>query len=355
MWYNISMINFFKTLFSKRYPTGAISDFRPPDEQAKDWLHEEIAGSVAFPMFTKEEADKMKVFPVLNQKQTQSCVAHAVTLCKEINDNFSGSPMFIYRQRSNFAGQGMIASDAGDILTKRGICRSSLLETPTSEEEANRQYISEEMLRDAVKQNGDGFVHMVKIDYDSIASVVNTGTPVVIFIYATYREWAKEWVKIIDNPSPSIAPVRHAITILPKTGFTYKDKRYFLIQDSAWFGGKQYRYVSESFLNERCYVAFYFIRKQPKLNPKYPEYTFDRDLKVGDKGIDVMHLQEILQYEDCFDFPNPTGFFGGITRSGVKKLQDKYPVEILYPVGLTKGTGYFGKSTRNFLNGRIIN
>jgi peptidoglycan hydrolase-like protein with peptidoglycan-binding domain len=82
---------------------------------------------------------------------------------------------------------------------------------------------------------------------------------------------------------------------------------------------------------------------------KKPKWTGKRNLGLGSVGDDVRRLQEILQVEGCFDFPNPTGYLGGITRAGIIKLQNKYAKEILHPLGLKSGTGFLGLSSRAFL------
>ena len=43
---------------------------------------------------------------------------------------------------------------------------------------------------------------------------------------------------------------------------------------------------------------------------------------------------------------NETTYFGNLTIDALIKFQDTYKASILTPVGLTKGTGYFGPSTR---------
>ena len=80
------------------------------------------------------------------------------------------------------------------------------------------------------------------------------------------------------------------------------------------------------------------------------KYTFNKDLKLGDKGADVVALQHALKLQDCFDYPTFTGNFGSITKQGVMKFQQKYASEILAPIGLTQPTGNVGAQTRKKLN-----
>ena len=76
-----------------------------------------------------------------------------------------------------------------------------------------------------------------------------------------------------------------------------------------------------------------------------------RDLYLGNEGEDVKKLQEILIAEEVWQRPDieATGYFGSITKSAVIRFQEKYSEEILQPLGLEKGTGLVGPSTRAHL------
>jgi len=82
--------------------------------------------------------------------------------------------------------------------------------------------------------------------------------------------------------------------------------------------------------------------------------TFSRNLKVGDTGADVKELQQLL---NARGFTVATGgsagspgmetmYYGPATAGAVTAMQNAFAGEILAPLGLTTGTGFFGASTR---------
>ncbi len=76
---------------------------------------------------------------------------------------------------------------------------------------------------------------------------------------------------------------------------------------------------------------------------KKERFEFKRDLKLGDRGEDVIKLQECLGIE-------ANGIFGEKTKKAVIEFQERYKEEILKPQGLEKGTGQVAGLTRAKLN-----
>lgn len=89
------------------------------------------------------------------------------------------------------------------------------------------------------------------------------------------------------------------------------------------------------------------------LSTERKELTFNRNLNLGMRGDDVRALQEVLINEGVWGAEvGATGYFGYITKSAVTRYQEKYASEILESLGLIKGTGFIGSSTRAHLEKR---
>lgn len=87
-------------------------------------------------------------------------------------------------------------------------------------------------------------------------------------------------------------------------------------------------------------------------------FTFSRPLTLGTEGQDVLELQKILNSdvrtiitkEGTGSLGNETSFFGLKTKDAVIRFQNIYAEKILYPAGLSQGTGVVGQRTLDFLN-----
>ncbi|MFA6338753.1 MAG: putative Ig domain-containing protein [Candidatus Paceibacterota bacterium] len=82
--------------------------------------------------------------------------------------------------------------------------------------------------------------------------------------------------------------------------------------------------------------------------------SFTKDLKPGFTSNEVKQLQIFLNSNSDTKIAKSgpgspgkeTNFFGSLTKKSVIKFQEKYAKDILTPWGLTKGTGFVGKTTR---------
>ena len=87
-------------------------------------------------------------------------------------------------------------------------------------------------------------------------------------------------------------------------------------------------------------------------------YEFTSDLRAGSSGASVRELQKVLNQSPSTQVAlsgagSPgaeTSYFGPATKRAVVVFQEFYRSEILLPVGLFRGTGVVGPSTRKKLN-----
>ena len=120
----------------------------------------------------------------------------------------------------------------------------------------------------------------------------------------------------------------------------------------ALIAGAAFAQDISSFLNQ----IFSYLQQNPQVVQQVQQavgqsvpsacqgVTFTRTLKAGMSGNDVKCLQALLNVSP------QTGYFGPLTKAAVVKFQEDHADEILAPLGLTKGTGVVGPSTRAELN-----
>jgi len=89
---------------------------------------------------------------------------------------------------------------------------------------------------------------------------------------------------------------------------------------------------------------------------------FTRDLTLGSTGEDVRQLQILLNslgFLVASSGPgspgNETIYFGSLTTQAVIRFQERYASEVLTPLGLSSGTGFVGRMTRDKLNQLLSN
>jgi len=70
----------------------------------------------------------------------------------------------------------------------------------------------------------------------------------------------------------------------------------------------------------------------------------------------VKCLQSFLKSQGTDIYPEGivNGNFYSLTSQAVIRFQEKYASEILNPIGLSKGTGYFGQRTRQVANSLLL-
>lgn len=83
-----------------------------------------------------------------------------------------------------------------------------------------------------------------------------------------------------------------------------------------------------------------------------PSYLWDRALTLNSSGKEVKVLQQILINEGSWKSDvGATGYFGTVTQRALVEFQEEHSFDILEPIGLEQGTGYFGSKTQDYLKG----
>ncbi|TSC79107.1 MAG: hypothetical protein G01um101433_4 [Parcubacteria group bacterium Gr01-1014_33] len=107
---------------------------------------------------------------------------------------------------------------------------------------------------------------------------------------------------------------------------------------------------------EALRTAITALRGTPAKNGE--AFEFSRNLMLGSVGEDVRELQILLNRDPTTQVASfgsgapgqETTFFGARTADAVARFQDLYATEVLFPAGLSSGTGFAGPLTRAKLN-----
>jgi len=300
---------------------SALPDDRPQVLKDKDYSADEVAMAVAVTPFRNERIRELTA-TIFDQWYVGSCVPHGFYTQLEyegiVSKGFNQSQLRAYRKRSNYPGGGSIGADmynqiragqSNDFPTPRGFTDAQANAMP---------YIAGTKLLPDWKyyqyiDKKTGLLTPEKIPAD-----VAAGKAVAIFIYASDSEWSKEYVEATDNVSLGNAEVRHCVCIIPKGDFEKNGKNWLSVHDSARFGGRHLRYISEDFLMKRCYFAAKVL-KAGEAEPIEP-VTEEKPLvpcEMGDRGQNVKALQAFLVKEGKLESQYLTGYYGAITAKAV--------------------------------------
>lgn len=327
--------------------TGVLDDPRSVEERAKDWQASEIlasAGEVEWVF--KAETDR-KRYPIWNQNGTGACVAFS--FCKAIAIEvfrITGvwvdlSPAFFYQLRADKTSAGMNINNACEIAINYASTLEALMPSQNLTEvqinSVKRTRLAEEIAK-AMATAVEGYLYLPK-DMDAIARIIDQGKGVPILTFFNFDEWTE--VPTVKYPDLTYynAQGRHEVIITDR--FKHPELgRVFEIEDSWGVGHGQggRRLVTEDWFYKRVLTANYFDKfnldgaqvSKPKYRfTKFMDYQEGYNPATDYKTLypDVVALQNILKYEGLFPIDKPsTGFYGNITRTGVKSFQKKYRI-----------------------------
>lgn len=311
----------FRNLFSKKVnivPDGALPDDRKKSEKEKDYVIDEVIAA-SLPAFQNEKPTSL-VATQYSQEYTSSCVPHGFDTQLEYEGIVTQglSQLRAYRKRSNYPSPGSNAVDMYDKIKAGQHINQSAPVLP-----GHTEVMANALLYQEGTQIIEDFNYFQFTDFSKIPSEVAQGKAISIFIYATLEEWSQEYVTIrTQNLDPAVAYIRHCVCLMPKGDFTENGQFWLAVHDSAKFGGRHLRYISQNFLMNRCYFAAEVRRKDVIVVPPPPApskpYT---ECKFGDRGKAVSDLQAYLINNGYLESQYHTSYYGRLTCKAVLWFQ----------------------------------
>lgn len=231
------------------------------------------------------------------------------------------SPAFIYQKRKN-NGVGMWVADANDIVVKQGTTLEAVMKSQNlTEDQINKvkETLVAKGFAEGVKRACESYFYL-PIDMDSFARVLDNHA-VSLLIFAEPDEYTTMPVARHDYLTYETAKIKHQVTAVDY--FLKDGQRCLWIEDSWGEGTGQggRRIFTEDFVLKRVRSADYFDRFL--LDPQEGiDYKFYKTMKFGDKGEQVILLQNFLKDKGYFPVNQiSTGNYLSITAKAVLDWQ----------------------------------
>lgn len=314
---------------------GALLDNRSDKEKEDDVHINDIVASIN--NVTWKEKTEIRKFPDYNQYDTFMCGANALSKYLGIaynalyGDFIPFSRIDIYQRRINKPDAGMRLADMFNIA-KEGVTLEQLTPKVIHKDEEADNYKIEDFKKEVGKIFAISSGINVPNNIDSIASVIQTtGKGVILLTYFNSGEWSKEKPYIVDKDLSVYDGLRHFVVA---TDFTLINGiKYLVIEDSAWFGGFNRRFISEEWVNKRVYSAMYSMNfKFQKSNTNKPIYD----------GITIISAQQCLRSEGLFPLNvSYINSLGPVTKKAISDFQIRYNLPV---------TSQLDVATKNKLN-----
>ncbi len=337
-----NIIQFIVSLFSrdkKDFP-GAIL---PNEEQLLDLPKFEETVATANPVFWKElDLSKIPKYPVYSQDGSSSCVAMSICLIASIlyqirtKISVMFSAAWVYKQRINRPGTGMIGTDAFKIASQ-GLLPEDLMPSQNIGESVINAVPTFPWYKPVAEAFAfeDTLIQLPIKDIETVASVIQTtGKPVNVW-YDFLRE---EWTSIpYIITSGSYGLLRHSVVAIDFG--LYDGEKAIAIQESWGVGATQFgsiRIVKKTFHNQRNVFAAYPRRFKFDFNANdTPTYdgsiiSFQKCMKnLGLFPVDVSFVESFgnISRGACIKYQtlrgiSPTGVIGDTTRA---QLYEEFP------------------------------
>lgn len=343
-------------IFKKPFKSGANIDTRTQEEKDRDYRFEELVAKIN-PIEWKEKSQgEWRKFPIFNQNGSGSCVAQTMAklmgilywLKNQSYVHFSAAD--IYQKRSNRPQAGMSGIEAFDIARKGATLEDLVPSQNMTDAQMDGIIIPEYKEKVGEIFKIGNYLSVPIQDIDAIASIIQTTKKgVMVWFYFKIDEWTD--TPQIKYPGLTVQTgERHSVTAVD---FTLYNGQKALVIDDSWgslYGKAGQRVITEEFFRIRNWFAAYPMNFAFDGVAEKPEYTFSKDLKLGDINNDVKALQNILKYEGMFPTnTDSTGKYGPVTAKGVMAFQTKYKVASGAEIASIQGRSV-GPKTREKLN-----
>jgi len=293
---------------------------------------------------------------IVNGLAVHNCVAFSkakqvsIELQNQTGSWIDFSPSFIYKRRQN-QGMGMWVADANDIVVKQGTTLEAVMKSQNlTEDQINK--VKESKVATAfaggVKEACQSYFYL-PISIDAMANVLDNHA-VSLLLFAEPDEYTEMPVARHEYLTYETAKIKHEVTAVD---YFIKDGQRCLWIEDSWgegMGQGGRRIFTEDFILKRVRTADYFDRfilDEPNDTP----YNFYQDMKFGDKGDQVILLQNFLKDRGFFPINQlSTGNYYHITAKAVLEWQLANNVDTKETLLNLKGH-YFGPKSREKANG----
>lgn len=301
----------------------------PKDKRDFQW---EKVGSASLPFDWEKGFETIKPLKVKNQNGSSSCGGQALSYYGEIlNAKSDGtqeerSAKFIYAPIA-VAGGGTWGRELMNWVVKSGWGLEK--DTPSYENgnppsEAfmtRKEDITLEAHNYAINERALSYVNITDTtSIDTIAQAIRDNNGALIGVDGiNNNSWHTKF------PIPPIKDFVWRHWILAVGAVMIDGKKYIKIINS-WgnVGDNGYQYLGEEyFTSGHCFEAWTAVYNTAKPEIGF-KHTFNTNLTIGDKGVEVLALQKALRLEGLFKYPTDTGTYGPVTKEAVYQFQIKY-------------------------------
>lgn len=285
-----------------------------------------------------------------DQNGSGSCGGQAVSYYGGIKEAVASgsferrSAKFLYSQVW-VPGGGSKMRDLFDISIKQGFAKESICSSydnglPPGEAFMERSSDVTQVARNDAKSAQGLSYFYVNLDVDSVAQAIANNDGVVILLNGqnngTWRTayptvpTHKDWGHFMYAGKAFLSNGKKIIGAKQSWGLGIGDNGWQYFTED-WFTSQNITQVGALVWNNRSTPTF--------------THNFQTPIKLGDKGNEVIALQQALRQDGEFTYPVNTGFYGDVTRQAVLAFQNKYGI----PADNLNGT-LVGPKTRSKLN-----